>query len=54
MSHELGHPLTDAWCMRIAATHLKRMIETAEDMDKTVVTVSPGDLKSAAGLLQPA
>jgi hypothetical protein len=54
VSHELGHPLTDAWCMRLAATHLKRMIETAEDMDKTLVTLSLGDLKRAAGLLQPA
>jgi hypothetical protein len=53
-SHELGHPLTDAWCMRLAATHLKRMIETGEDMDKMLVTVSGGDLKRAAGLLQPA
>lgn len=34
-----GHPLTDPVCMRIAAAHLKHMIETSEDMDKTLVTL---------------
>src|ERR1700722_8437345 len=29
-----GHALTDPFCMRLAAVHLKHMIETAEDMDK--------------------
>ncbi len=39
-----GRKLTDALCMRLAAAHLKRMIETSEDMDKTLVTVSPHEL----------
>lgn len=41
-----GHKLTDPLCMRLAAAHLKHMIETSEDMDKTLVTVSPEDLAS--------
>src|ERR1700693_1988608 len=31
-------------CMRLAASHLKHMIETSEDMDKTLVTVSTKEL----------
>jgi hypothetical protein len=36
-----GRLMDDAWCSRIAALHLKRMIETAEDFDKDLVTLSP-------------
>ncbi len=39
-----GHKLSDPYCMRIAAAHLRRMIETSEDMDKTLVTVSASEL----------
>jgi len=39
-----GRKLTDPVCMRLAALHLKYMIETSEDMDKTLVTVSPQEL----------
>ena len=39
-----GQKLTDPFCMRLAAGHLKQMIETAEDMDKTLVTISASDL----------
>ncbi len=41
---EQGRKLTDPLCMRLAAAHLKRMIETSEDMEKTLVTVSPQEL----------
>lgn len=41
---ERGRKLTDPLCMRLAAAHLKHMIETSEDMDKTLVTVSPDEL----------
>ncbi len=41
-----GHRLTDPLCMRLAAAHLKHMIETSEDMDKTLVTVSPQELNA--------
>jgi hypothetical protein len=39
-----GHPLTDPVCMRIAAAHLRYMIETSEDMDKTLVTLGPEEI----------
>ncbi len=38
LSRKSGRPITDAWCSRLAALHLQRMIETGEDMDKTLVT----------------
>src|SRR3954470_15341809 len=39
-----GRTLTDPYCMRLAAEHLKHMIETSEDMEKTLVTVSREEL----------
>ena len=53
LSRGAGRALTDAWCLRLAARHLEHMIETAEDMEKTLVTLSPEDLNRAAGILQP-
>ena len=41
---ERGHRLSDPYCLRIAAAHLRHMIETSEDMEKTLVTLSPEEL----------
>jgi hypothetical protein len=46
--------VTDPWCMRLASTHLKRMIATFEDMDKALVTLTPAQLAEAAVTDQPA
>jgi hypothetical protein len=54
LSAKTGHALTDPWCLKLAATHLKHMIESGEDLEKTLVTLSPGDLERAAGSFQPA
>lgn len=59
LSKKSGHPLTDPWCLRMAALHLKHMIESAEDLDKTLVTLSLHELEqyaklSAANLAEPA
>lgn len=48
-----GRKLTDSLCMRLAAAHLRRMIETSEDMDKTLVTVLPQELRGYAESLTP-
>ena len=45
-----GHPLTDPWCLMLAARHLKYMIATGEDLEKTLVTLAPADLERAAGV----
>jgi hypothetical protein len=39
-----GRLMDDAWCARLAALHLRQMIETAEDFDKSLVTLSPAQI----------
>jgi hypothetical protein len=39
-----GRTLSDSYCMRLAAAHLQHMIETSEDMEKTLVTVPREEL----------
>ena len=59
LSGKSGHALTDSWCLRMAALHLKHMIESGEDLDKTLVTLSLHELEqyaelSARNLAEPA
>jgi len=54
VSQNVGHPLTDPWCMKLAALHLKHMIETGEDIEKTLVTVQPQEMERYARELQDA
>jgi len=51
LSKKAGRPLTDPWCMKLAALHIRRMIETGEDMEKTLVTPSAEDLQAYSGML---
>ena len=51
VSHETGRSMDDPWCARIAVLHLRRLIETGEDMEKDLVTVLPADLKRHAAEL---
>ena len=44
-----GRPVTDPWCIRLAAEHLKRMIETGEDLEKPLVTPGREALEALAG-----
>ena len=41
---ERGRQLTDPWCMKLAALHIRHMIETAEDIEKTVVTLTAAEI----------
>ncbi len=54
VSKKTGHPLTDAWCLKIAALHLKRMLETGEDIEKTLVTPQADEIEQYARELQDA
>ena len=55
LSRKAGRPVTDSWCSRLAALHLKEMIETGEDMDKILVTPASAMLeKHQAELDRPA
>ncbi len=40
-----NRPITDAWVIRLASAHIRYMIETGDDMDKTLVTVGMDDLR---------
>jgi hypothetical protein len=48
VSRELGRPMDDGWCARIAAFHLLHLVETGEDMEKDLVTLTLTDLKAYA------
>jgi len=51
VSRETGRSVDDPWCGRIAALHLRYLVETGEDMEKDLVTVLPADHKSHAAEL---
>lgn len=54
LAAKTGHALTDPWCLKLAARHLKHMFTSGEDLEKTLVTMSSVDLEGVAGVLQPA
>jgi hypothetical protein len=54
VSDRVGHPLTDAWCLKIAALHLEHMIESGEDFEKTLVTPLFEEIDKYARQLQDA
>jgi len=53
-SKNTGHPLTDAWCLKIAALHVKHMLETGEDLEKTLITPLAGEIEQYARELHSA
>ena len=48
LSRTTGHELSDAWCSRLAAMHLQRMVESGEDLEKDLVTVRMNELAGYA------
>jgi len=44
---ELNREITDPWVIRLAAAHLRYMIESGEDMDKTLITPGLAELRQA-------
>lgn len=44
-AREIQRPIDDAWCARIAAMHLIHLVESGEDMEKDLVTLSLADLR---------
>ena len=51
-SARTGRAVTDPWCARLAARHLRHMVETDQDMDKSLVTCTREELERYAGELQ--
>jgi len=52
LREQTGHEMTDAWAARLAAAHLEHVIETAEDIEKEIVTVSMEDLERWAAAVE--
>jgi hypothetical protein len=48
---ETGRALDDPWCSRIAMKHLVHLIETGEDMEKALVTLSLPEVRQYAAEL---
>lgn len=46
-----GRAMDDPWCARLAQMHLRHLVETGEDMEKTLVTVPAADLERYAAEL---
>ena len=53
-SHATEQPVTDPWVNRIAAMHLKKMIITGDDVEKTLVTLDYDTILGYAETLRPA
>jgi hypothetical protein len=54
LSRKAGRPLTDPWCLKLAALHLDHMIRTFEDMEKALVTAPFAELEKYSSMLEPA
>lgn len=54
VSRKLGRQITDPWCIRLAGSKLRRIIETWEDAEKTIVTPSLEELEQDARGLEAA
>jgi len=48
LSRRTGHEMSDAWCARLAGLHLRRMVESGEDLEKDLVTVRLNELSGYA------
>ena len=52
LSASTGLGVSDAWVSKLAAAHLRDMIATGEDIEKTLVTMTAADLDEANAQLQ--
>ena len=48
LSRRTGREMSDSWCSRLAALHLRHMVENGEDMEKDLVTVRLDELSGYA------
>jgi hypothetical protein len=48
LSRATARKMDDAWCARLAELHLLRLVETGEDMEKDIVTLTEAELKEHA------
>ena len=48
LSTENGRVLSDPWVSRLAASHLKSMLETGEDVEKKLITMNYLEMQKAS------
>jgi hypothetical protein len=48
VSRDTNRPVDDPWCSRIAELHLLHLVETGEDMEKDLVTLTLPEIKQYA------
>jgi len=51
VSRETGRAMDDPWCSRLAKLHLLQLVESGEDMEKDLVTMTLPDLRRYAAEL---
>lgn len=44
-SRRTGRPVSDAWCSRIAMLKLTECVETAEDLEKDYLLITPAEIE---------
>lgn len=54
LAREMSREVTDPWCSRLAALHLRRLIATGEDIEKDLVTASAAHLAEYAAQVKDA
>ncbi len=52
LSRETGRPMDDPWCARLAELHLRHVVQTGEDMEKSLITVPYAELEAYAAELR--
>ncbi|MBI4892174.1 MAG: hypothetical protein HY821_16220 [Acidobacteria bacterium] len=53
-AEKLGRAVSDAWCLRLAAAHVRRLIESGQDLENALVVVAPEALAGYAEALDRA
>ena len=48
VSRETGRSMDDPWCSRIAELHLLHLVQTGEDMEKDLVTLTKPEIQHYA------
>ena len=51
LAADQGRPLTDPWCMKLAAQHVRHRVASGEDMETALVTVAEDQLRRYAAEL---
>ena len=52
VAKQKGRMLTDAWCLKLGALHIRHMVESAEDIEKTIVTMNAEEIARYDSQLQ--